>query len=132
MITEKQVLLIHTKAIEKFGGSQGVRDSHLLLSAIQRPYTTFDQQELYVSEIDKATAVLESIVRNHPFSDGNKRTGYILLRLWLLKAQMDIVATISEKYDFIISIAEGKLSFEEIKAWIRQKIHPSSEETDAI
>ncbi|MGD1843031.1 MAG: type II toxin-antitoxin system death-on-curing family toxin [Thermonemataceae bacterium] len=126
MITEKEVLLIHTKAIEKFGGSQGVRDNHLLLSAIQRPYTTFDQQELYASEIDKAAAVLESIVRNHPFSDGNKRTGYILMRLWLLQAQIDITATASEKYDFIISIAEGKLSFEEIKAWIEQRVDSTS------
>ena len=118
MMTLKEVLIIHQLLIEEFGGSDGVRDMTLLESAIQRPYATFDQQELYPTPTDKAAALIESIVKNHPFSDGNKRTGYVLMRLILMKSKLDIQATEDEKYDFVISIAEGKIDIEAIKAWI--------------
>ena len=88
MIKLKEALIIHELAIEKFGGIEGIRDMNLLESAIQRPYATFDGQDLYPYPIDKAAAIIESIVKNHPFSDGNKRTGYILMRLTLLKSNL--------------------------------------------
>lgn len=91
---------------------------NLLESAIQRPNVTFDGKDLYPSAIDNASAIIESIVKNHPFSDGNKRTGYILMRLILLKSNMDIEAAEKEKYDFVIKIVEGKMGFDEIKSWI--------------
>ncbi|MEQ8688674.1 MAG: Fic family protein [Imperialibacter sp.] len=82
MISEQEVLGIHSILIERFGGSNGVRDIGLLQSALGRPYQTFDGGELYPTAIDKAAAVLvESIVKNHLFIDGNKRTGYVLARL---------------------------------------------------
>ncbi|MFK7947575.1 MAG: type II toxin-antitoxin system death-on-curing family toxin [Saprospiraceae bacterium] len=122
MITLKEALIIHELAIKEFGGSFGVRDINLLESAIQRPNATFDGQDLYPNPIDKAAAIFESIVKNHPFSDGNKRTGYILMRLILLKSNLDITATEKEKYKFVIKVAEGKLSFAEIKLWIQNNI----------
>lgn len=122
MITLKEALIIHELAIDKFGGSYGVRDMNLLESAIQRPNATFDGKDLYPSAIDKASAIMESIVKNHPFSDGNKRTGYILMRLILLKSNMDIEAAEKEKYEFVIKIAEGKMGFDEIKSWIEENI----------
>jgi len=122
MISLKEVIVIHQMAIEKFGGGDGIRDVNLLESAIQRPYSTFDQQELYPTPIEKSAAIVESIVKNHPFSDGNKRTGYILMRLTLLKAGLDINAKENEKYKFVIEIAEGKLNFDEIKLWISSNI----------
>ncbi len=121
-MTKTEVLAIHQLLIEKFGGSYGVRDNGLLESAIQRPYSTFDSQELYPSKIHKAAAIIESIVKNHPFSDGNKRTGYVLMRLMLLKSKLDIKATESDKYEFVIKIAEGKLDFDEIILWIENRI----------
>ena len=122
MITLKEVLIIHELAIDKFGGSYGVRDMNLLESAIQRPNATFDGKDLYPNAIDKAAAIVESIVKNHPFSDGNKRIGYILMRLILLKSNIDIAATEKEKYEFVIKIAEGKLDFDEIKFWIEENL----------
>lgn len=122
MITIKEVLIIHQLAIKQFGGSEGVRDFGLLESAIQRPFVTFGNEELYPTATDKAAAIVESIVKNHPFSDGNKRTGYILMRLFLLKSKMDIAATESEKYEFIINIAEGKIEIEAIKLWIKNNL----------
>ena len=121
MISVKEALVIHELAIDKFGGSYGVRDMNLLESAISRPYATFDGQELYPNPVDKVAAIIESIIKNHPFSDGNKRTGYTLMRLVLLKSKWDIDATEEEKYDFVIKIAESKLTLDEIKSWIENK-----------
>lgn len=94
MISEREVLEIHSILIERFGGSEGVRDQELLDSALNRPYQTFNGQELYPRPIDKAAAIIESIVKNHPFVDGNKRTGYVLARLLLMNEQRDIHAQI--------------------------------------
>ncbi|WP_375578202.1 Fic family protein [Marivirga tractuosa] len=75
MISEKEAIEIHSILIDRFGGSNGIRDKELLNSALNRPYQTFDGKELYPEVIDKAAAILESIVKNHPFSDGYKRVG---------------------------------------------------------
>ena len=61
---------------------------------------------------------MESIVINHPFIDGNKRTAYTLMRLILLENQLDITATQEQKYNFVIGASTGTYRFEEIKDWI--------------
>jgi death-on-curing protein len=118
MISLSEVEHIHDILIAKFGGLKGIRDSGILESAINRPYQTFDKSELYPNPEDKAAAIFESIISNHPFADGNKRTAYVLMRLILKEYQTDIQATQSEKYEFTISAAKGELSFEEIRKWI--------------
>lgn len=69
MIRAEEVIKIHKLLIDQFGGSHGLRDEPLLVSAISRPFATFGQQDLYPESIDKAAAILESIVTNHPFID---------------------------------------------------------------
>ncbi|KYG79138.1 type II toxin-antitoxin system death-on-curing family toxin [Roseivirga echinicomitans] len=118
MISEREVLEIHSILIGRFGGSEGVRDQELLDSALNRPYQTFDGQELYPSPVDKAAAIIESIVKNHPFVDGNKRTGYVLARLLLMNEQRDIHANQKDKYQFVISTSTGELNFDQIKEWL--------------
>jgi death on curing protein len=120
MISKERAEFVHFKLIEKHGGSQGIRDSNLLHSAINRPYATFDGIDLYPSPIEKAAAILESTLINHPFVDGNKRTGYTLSRLILLTSGYDIVATQNEKYDFVIQVTTGKLAIEEITVWLQK------------
>lgn len=120
MISEKEVLEIHAILIEHFGGSDGIRDQELLNSALNRPYQTFDGNELYPKPIDKAAAILESIVKNHPFIDGNKRTGYVLARLLMMSEQLDIQADQEQKYQLVISISKGELSFDQIKEWLEK------------
>jgi death on curing protein len=116
------VLSIHSILIEKFGGTEGVRNMELLQSAIERAHATFDGKELYPTTASKASALLESIVKNHPFIDGNKRTGYTLMRLLLLENKLDIDASQEAKYNFVISIASGKLNVEGIEAWIEKHL----------
>jgi death-on-curing protein len=121
MIDLQTTLLIHNILIEKFGGSKGIRDQGGLEAAIARPYATFDGKDLYPEAIDKAAAVFESIIINHPFLDGNKRTAYVLLRLTLLEFEFDITATEDEKYDMTISASKGELNFDGIKVWLAGK-----------
>ena len=118
MITISQANQIHDILIENFGGSKGVRDQGSLASALSRPYQTFDGKDLYPSIVEKAASLIESIVVNHPFVDGNKRTGYVLMRLVLLANGRDISATQQAKFDFVIRIASGKTNFENIVQWL--------------
>lgn len=122
MIVLKNVLNIHNILIEKFGGSKGVRDFDTLESAINRPFATFDGQELYPTPSDKAAAILESILINHPFVDGNKRTAYVLMRLLLIDNGLDINADQNEKYKMVISASTGEMRFDAIKRWILSRL----------
>lgn len=119
MISTQEAQQIHQILIDLFGGRQGVRDPGALESALSRPHQTFDNNELYPSVIEKAASLLESILTNYPFIDGNKRTGYVLLRLYLLQQKYDITASPDNKYEFVINIATGTLKFDRIVSWLK-------------
>ena len=119
MIPFKEVELLHRILIDKFGGSHGIRDKAALESAISRPFQTFDRNDLYPSVFEKAASLIESILVNHPFIDGNKRTGYTLLRLYLIQNGLDINASQDNKYEFVIDIASGTLKYEGILSWLK-------------
>ncbi|MFZ1806299.1 MAG: type II toxin-antitoxin system death-on-curing family toxin [Cyclobacteriaceae bacterium] len=118
MIEISEVEIIHDILLERFGGAKGIRDKGILESAIGRPFQTFDGKDLYPDPVDKAAAIFESIVSNHPFVDGNKRTAYVLMRLILRRNQLDIEVNQDVKYGFVIKAAKGELTFDEIKTWI--------------
>lgn len=118
MIYFQEVENIHQTLIAEFGGIHGIRDKDLLNSALARPFQTFDGKELYPTPIEKAASLIESILTNHPFIDGNKRTGYVLMRLFLLQSNLDIVANQEEKYTFVINIASGQSKFDTIVGWL--------------
>ena len=119
MIPFKEVELLHRILIDKFGGSHGIRDKAALESAISRPFQTFDGNDLYPSVFEKAASLIESILVNHPFIDGNKRTGYTLLRLYLIQNGVDMNASPDNKYEFVINIASGSLKYEGILSWLK-------------
>jgi len=121
MISVEVAVKIQNILIEKFVGKAGVRDLNMLESALSRPFQTFDKKELYKSPIEKAAAILESIIINHPFYDGNKRFGYVAMRLLLLESGIDINATENEKYDFVIAIAKGELKYDGICSWLQSE-----------
>ncbi|MDR6969218.1 death-on-curing protein [Flavobacterium arsenatis] len=122
MISIKETEIIHNILIDKFGGRKGICDIRLLESALARPFATFDNQDLYPNPIEKASAIFESIIINHPFIDGNKRTAYTLMRLLLLESNLDIIASQEEKYMMVISASKGEFRFEEIKSWIHSNL----------
>ena len=120
MINIEVVKYFHSILIDEFGGSSGIRDLNALKAAIQRPYSTFDGKDLYPTIYDKAVALVESLVKNHAFVDGNKRIGYVMLRFFLIESGYDLSASQTDKYIFIIEISKGNLEFEGIKKWIVQ------------
>ncbi len=120
MIRVEFALAVHGLLIKRFGGAVGLREKGLLEAALARPYQTFDGKELYADPISKAAAVFESLIENHPFVDGNKRVAYVLMRLTLLEAGLDIHATQLEKYEFVMSAAEGQITRDEIENWLHR------------
>lgn len=119
MIPIQEIEKLHQTVINKFGGSHGIRDLAALQSAVARPFQTFDNNELYPSVLEKAASLIESILINHPFVDGNKRTGYILMRLFLIYNKYDLTASQDNKYKFVISIAAGNIKYDSILAWLK-------------
>jgi death-on-curing protein len=122
MISIKETEIIHNILIDKFGGTKGIRDFRGLESALARPFSTFDNQDLYPNAVEKAAAIFERIIINHPFMDGNKRTAYTLMRLLLLENNLDIVASQDDKYSMVIMASKGDFRFEDIKLWIYSKL----------
>jgi death-on-curing protein len=118
MTTLSEVTAIHDILIERFGGSKGIRDIGTLESALARPFQTFDKKELYPNPVDKAAAMFESLISNHPFVDGNKRTAYVLMRLTLQQYGLDIDAAEDQKYDFVLAAAQGLIGFDQIRDWL--------------
>jgi death on curing protein len=119
MIDISEVVRIHHVLVTQFGGGSGIRDWAALESALQRPFQTFDNRELYPSIIEKAAALTESLLGNHPFVDGNKRVGYVVLRLYLSSHGFVLTASSNDKYDFIVRVASGQMAFNEIVDWIK-------------
>lgn len=119
MISVVEVEQLHKLLIDQFGGSHGIRDMASLDSALSRPFQTFDNHDLYPSVIDKAASLIESMLINHPFIDGNKRTGYLVLRLFLINNGLDIFASQDNKFEFVINIASGTLKYDGIVSWLK-------------
>ena len=126
MITIEIAIELHNDLIDLFGGSKGIRDKSGLEAAVARPYMTFDQQYLYPSAFEKAAAILESLIINHPFIDGNKRIAYTLMQLILLDYNLYLVVTENEQYEFVIAASIGEMRFDDIKTWLENNTSPLS------
>jgi death-on-curing protein len=122
MISEADILLLHEFSILDFGGSPEIRDRELLLSAIGRPFQTFDGKELYPDPIEKAAALGESLIINHPFVDGNKRTALLAMLALLEHYNIAFSSDEHEMYNFIIAMSTGEKKFENIVDWLRSNI----------
>lgn len=120
MMTKETVLRLHELSIIKYGGSQGIRDEGLMESAIARPFQTFGGEDLYSTVFEKAAAIAESIIINHPFVDGNKRTGFLAMLAILHEGKIEINASNDDVYAFVITISTGKVKFEQIVDWLKQ------------
>ena len=118
-LTAEQVLFLHARLIEETGGSHWVRDVALLESAAARPQATFDGVDLYPDLFCKAAALMGSLIRNHPFIDGNKRTGITAAALFLRQNGRYLTATNSELEAFTLYVTESRPDASEIAAWLK-------------
>ncbi len=119
-LTLEQVLLIHDSQIQRYGGRHGIRDLALLESAVFRPQTSFAGSDLYPSLFDKAAAVMHSIVLNHAFLDGNKRSG-VFSAVMLLKINGYDILTSRKGFEEATMNVENKMwELEDISDWLRR------------
>ena len=105
-----EVLSLHEEQIRLFGGSAGVRETSLLLSAIGNVEATFGEVFLHETIFEMAAAYLFGICRNHPFVDGNKRTAVAAALTFLDMNAVEVDADEDEFYDLVIGVAEGRVS----------------------
>jgi death-on-curing protein len=117
-LTVEEVLYIHFQMIERFGGLHGVRDIGGLESAVARPQTTVFGNDAYPDLIEKASAMFHSLILNHPFHDGNKRTAFAAVSLFLQLNGISITGKHREIEDFVVGAAEKRLSLETIVDWL--------------
>ena len=118
LLTVEEVLEVHSQVIAATGGSLGVRDIGLLDSAVHRPQASFGGVSFYPDLAHQAGALVESLGRNHPFVDGNKRTAFTAMDVFLRSNGIRLDASEQEKYDFVLAVVLGQLRFEDIVKWI--------------
>lgn len=123
-LSVEQVLFIHARLIDETGGEHGIRDLGMVKAAVDRPKTTFDGQELYPDIYVKAAALMESLVNNHAFLDGNKRTGITVVALFLLRNDLKISATNTQMVEFTVQVAQSQLDLGAIENWLRAHSKP--------
>ena len=114
-LTIAEVLAIHWQQISEYGGDSGVRDKGLLESAVFRPQIGY-----YAGVLEEAAALMESLMNNHPFLDGNKRVAFAAAHAFLLVNGYDLRAEPAEAYEFVMTgLAKGEFHFGKILEWIR-------------
>jgi death-on-curing protein len=119
-LTLIEVLELHRKILEQSGGASGIRDMGLLESAIAQPRMTFGGEDLYPSLLEKAAALGFSIILNHPFIDGNKRTGHAATETFLVLNGLEINASVDEQERVVLAIASGELKREAFVEWLQR------------
>jgi death-on-curing protein len=120
MISIEQILQLHRASLRDYGGGDGIRDVGGLEPAIARPHATFGGEDLYPTAFEKAAAIGESITLNHPFVDANKRTGFLAMYAILDIGGYSLRVQKEELFHFVVAIASGQKTFEEIVAWLKQ------------
>jgi len=119
-ITIEDVYVIHKRMIEIGGGSGGVRDIDLLHSAVERSKATFGGKDLYPTLFLKASALLQSLMGNHPFEDGNKRTGFFSTLFFLEQNNICIRPSEKEIIQFCSDTVTQKYTIEQIAVWLEK------------
>jgi death-on-curing protein len=118
-LTVEQVLFIHSRLITETGGTHGVRHLGSLQAAVERPKATFEGRDLYPDLFSKAAAMLKSLVSNHPFLDGNKRTGITAIAMFLQMNGRKLSVSNPELVAFTLQVSVSQLGLEEIAEWLR-------------
>ena len=122
-VSENEVIALHDEAIGDHGGSPGIRDRRLLDSALARPRQIF----AYASNpniVELAAAYTTGIVRNHPFVDGNKRTGYSVAVGFLILNGYRTVTT-RGMTEAVVKLADGSLSEADFASFLGNAVKPS-------
>ena len=116
------VISIHEELINKIGGGHGVRDKNLLDMSVNSLYQTFGGNDLYPSLIEKAAHLVFSLIKNHPFLDGNKRIGVTAMIIFLKSNGINFKCTNDELANFGLGLANGSYDEKYAQEWIKKHL----------
>ncbi|MFH1150807.1 MAG: type II toxin-antitoxin system death-on-curing family toxin [Actinomycetota bacterium] len=115
-----EILELHQDQIERYGGSPGTRDTGILQSAAAMPQAGIADRYLHEDIFEMAAAYLYHIVKDHPFVDGNKRTGAVAAIVFLKMNEIDVTVDVDELENMVRSVAEGVLSKQDVASFFRR------------
>lgn len=125
-VSEEDCLSFHDKLLARFGGASGVRDRGLLASALAHPQHLFAYEK--PTTCDMAAAYAHGIVKNHPFVDGNKRSGLLAATLFLEANGIRFSATEEDAVVQTLALAAGAITAEDFAAWLKRVSRPGGPE----
>jgi death-on-curing protein len=121
-LTLSETLELHRRIIGQSGGALGVLNLGALESALAQPRMTFGGTELYRNIADKAAALAYSLIQNHPFLDGNKRTGHAGMEVFLFLNGFEIQSSVDEQERIVLKVASGEMDREAFIVWLGDHI----------
>ncbi|NWG14909.1 MAG: type II toxin-antitoxin system death-on-curing family toxin [Acidobacteria bacterium] len=114
-----EVLELYRLIMEQSGGVIGIHNLSALESALAQPRMSFGGEELYPTIVEKASILGFSLIRNHPFLDGNKRIGHAAMETFLILNGYEIQASVDEQEKVILQVASGEIARNEFTDWLR-------------
>jgi death on curing protein len=121
-LTVGEVLEIYSRVMEQSGGGVGIRDIGALESAVAQPRMTFNDKDLYPTIMEKASALGFSLIQDHPFIDGNKRTGHAAMETFLILNGYEISASVDEQVEIVLGVASGNIDRNTFTDWLTEHI----------
>lgn len=119
-LTVSEILRLHQKLLDATGGLSGTRDLGLLESAVYSANQVFGEEEAYPTVEQRAARLAYAITQNHPFVDGNKRIGMLVMLMTLRLNHVQIQYTQAELIQLGLSVADNSYRYEDILAWINK------------
>lgn len=123
-LTEAEVLSLHEGAIQRYGGSTGVRDTGLLASALAMPQQGFGGEFAHLVPFGMAAAYTFHLCKNHPFVDGNKRAAFLACVTFLFLNGWHLTSPDEVTADKVLAIAESRMSKDEFALWLSEHARP--------
>ncbi len=121
-LTLAELIDLHSRIIDQTGGAPGLRDMGRLESAIAQPRMSFGGSDLYPTLIEKAAVLCFALIRNHPFIDGNKRSGHAAMEVFLVLNGHEIKAKVDEQETIVLGVASGQVSRQELTEWLTDHV----------
>lgn len=118
ILSKEQIVALHSSLIAETGGSDGIRDENLLEAAINAPFQTFDNAEVFPSIQQKGARLGYGLIKNHAFVDGNKRIGTHVMLAFLALNKIELDYTQKELSDTILKVAADKYTFDDLLKWV--------------
>ncbi len=122
ILSKQQVLKLHEMLIAQSGGSPEIRDERLLESALNAPFQSFGDTDLYPSLLEKAARLGYGLIKNHPFVDGNKRIGTHTMLVFLAINHAELAYTDEELISLILGIAAGEYDDKYLLIWLQNHL----------